>query len=183
MADVPRIPPLHPDELTPDQRELIGGGAAPPLNIFLTLARAPGLMRRWLPFGGKLLAGGKLTPRDRELVILRSAFRSNARYEWAQHVAIAGTAGLTREEIRRVATGPDAGGWNDADASLLRAIDELHDDHCIGDNTWNALAGRYTVEQLIEIPMLSGHYAMLAGVLNSLGVQPETDDLPALGEA
>jgi 4-carboxymuconolactone decarboxylase len=178
----PRIPPLSPDELTDDQRELIGGSGTRPLNIFLTLARHPGLLRKWLPFGGKLLAGGKLTPRDRELVILRSAFRCGARYEWAQHVAIAGTAGLATDEIRRVAKGPGAAGWSDADAALLRAVDELHDDHCIGDGTWKALASRYGTEQLIEIPMLAGHYAMLAGVLNSLGVQPETAELPALGE-
>jgi 4-carboxymuconolactone decarboxylase len=183
MADVPRISPLEPDELSDQQRELIGGGAAPPLNIFLTLARYPSLLRKWLPLGGKLLAGGKLAPRDRELIILRSAFRSSARYEWAQHVAIAGAAGLSTDEIRRVAKGPDAVGWNVDDAALLRAVDELHDDHCIGDNTWNALAARYGTEQLIEIPMLSGHYAMLAGVLNSLGVQPESPDLPALGAA
>jgi len=30
--------------------------------------------------------------------------------------------------------------------------------------------------------MLAGHYAMLAGTLNSLGVQPETSELPDLGE-
>jgi hypothetical protein len=66
---------------------------------------------------------------------------------------------------------------------LLRAVDDLLDDHRIGDDTWNALAGRYGTEQLIEIPMLAGHYAMLAGMLNSLGVEPETADLPALGEA
>jgi 4-carboxymuconolactone decarboxylase len=185
MADTdgPRIPPLRAGELTDEQRELIGGGATPPLNIFLTLARYPGLLRKWLPFGGKLLAGGKLSPRDRELVILRSAFRCNARYEWAQHVAIAGAAGLSTEEIRRVAAGPGAAGWSDADATLLRAVDELRDDDCIGERTWDALAARYATEQLIEIPMLAGHYAMLAGVLNSLGVQPETADLPGLGEA
>ncbi|MDQ1466951.1 MAG: hypothetical protein QOH10_1366 [Actinomycetota bacterium] len=185
MADegvAPRIPPLRPEELTSEQRELVGTGDAPPLNIFLTLARYPGLLRKWLPFGGKLLAGGKLAPRDRELVILRSAFRCGARYEWAQHVAIAGAAGLTTEEIRRVVVGPDDSGWSDADAALLRAVDELHDRHRIGDDTWNALAGRYGTEQLIEIPMLAGHYAMLAGMLNSLGVQPESADLPALGE-
>ena len=185
MADtggVPRIPPLRPDELTDAQRELVGGDG-PQLNIFLTMARAPGLMRKWMPFGGKLLAGGKLSPRDRELIILRTAFRSGARYEWAQHVTIAGTAGLTTEEIRRAASGPDAAGWSAADASLLRAVDELHDDHRISDGTWNALADRYDTQQLIEIPMLSGHYAMLAGMLNSLGVQPETNDLPGLGEA
>jgi alkylhydroperoxidase family enzyme len=174
---------LRPDELTGEQRELIGAGATTPLNIFLTMARYPGLLRKWLPFAGKLLAGGKLTPRDRELVILRSAFRCRARYEWAQHVAIAAAAGLTTEEIRRVADGPGGAGWSEADATLLQAVDELHDDHRVGDSTWNALAGRYGTEQLIEIPMLAGHYAMLAGALNSLGVEPERPDLPELGEA
>jgi 4-carboxymuconolactone decarboxylase len=188
MADksvVPRIPPLRPDELTTEQRELLGGDG-PQLNIFLTMARYPGLLRKWLPFGGKLLAGGKLAPRDRELIILRSAFRCGARYEWAQHVAIARTAGLTTEEIRRVANrdlGSGDAAWSDADGTLLRAVDELHDDHCVGESTWDALASRYGTEQLIEIPMLAGHYAMLAGMLNSLGVQPEKSDLPGLGEA
>jgi alkylhydroperoxidase family enzyme len=176
---VPRITPLRPEELTDDQRELVGGG--PQLNIFLTLARYPGLLRKWLPFGGKLLAGGKLTPRDRELIILRTAFRCHARYEWAQHVAIAGAAGLASDEILRVATGPGDAAWSSDDATLLRAVDELHDDHAVGDTTWKSLASRYGTEQLIEITMLAGHYAMLAGTLNSLGVQPETADLPGLG--
>jgi 4-carboxymuconolactone decarboxylase len=179
----PRIPPLRPDEATDEQRELLAAVGTPPLNIFATLARYPGLFRKWLPFGGKLLAGGKLSARDREIVILRAAFRCGARYEWGQHVAIAGAAGLTTDEILAVAAGPAAPGWSEDDATLLRAVDELHDDHGISDATWAKLAGRCTTEQLIEIPMLAGAYAMLAGVLNSLGVQPETDDLPALGEA
>ena len=51
----PRIAPLSPEEMSDDQRELLG--AAPPLNLFATLVRHPGLYRRWAPFGGKLLAG------------------------------------------------------------------------------------------------------------------------------
>jgi alkylhydroperoxidase family enzyme len=176
----PRVPPLADADLDDAQRELLGASGSP-LNIFRTLVRAPGLFRRWLPFGGKLLAGGKLPARDRELVILRTAFRCRGAYEWAQHVAIARTAGVADDEIARVATGPDAPGWSADDAALLRAVDELHDDHGIGDATWSALAARYSTEQLIELPMLSGHYAMLAGVLNSLRVPLESDDLPALG--
>src|SRR4051794_36175249 len=101
----PRIPPLTDAELDGSQRDLLAGDGLR-LNIFRTLARHPGLFRKWLPFGGKLLAGGKLSPRDRELVILRTAFRCRARYEWAQHVAIARTAGLADDEIARVAVGP-----------------------------------------------------------------------------
>ncbi|HEX4492888.1 MAG TPA: carboxymuconolactone decarboxylase family protein [Acidimicrobiia bacterium] len=179
--DRPRILPVTDAELDATSRDLLAGDGLR-LNIFRTLVRHPGLFRKWLPFGGKLLAGGKLSPRDRELVILRAAFRCRARYEWAQHVAIARTAGLADDEIARVAAGPDAAGWTAEDAALLRAVDELHDHDVIGDATWSALASRFDTRQLIEIPMLAGHYAMLAGVLNSLGVQPESTDLPALGE-
>lgn len=175
----PRIAPVPPEELDDQQRDLLGGG--PTLNIFATLVRHPGLYRKWIPFGGKLLAGSKLSPRDRELVILRTAFRCNAVYEWGQHVAFARDAGLSDEEIRRIAAGADDPNWPQGDADLLRMVDELVDDHCISDATWVSLAERYDDKQLVELPMLSGHYAMLAGVLNSLGVELE-GPLPGLGE-
>ncbi|MEA3077436.1 MAG: hypothetical protein QOF60_2344 [Actinomycetota bacterium] len=179
----PRLAPLRPDELSDEQRTLLS--AMPQtLNIFSTLVRHPGLFRRWMPFGGKLL-GGKLPARDREIVILRTAWRCGSTYEWAQHVAIAGAAGLSPDEIRAVAKeGASAPGWSPAEAALLRAVDELVDDHRISDETWAALTASFDDErQLIEIPMLSGHYAMLAGALNTLGVEPERSGLPALGEA
>lgn len=176
-SSTPRLGPLDPDEMSEDQRTLLAD--APPLNLFATLVRHPGLYRRWAPFGAKLLAGAKLPARDREMVILRTAARCHATYEWGQHVAIGRAAGLTDDEMERIAVGPDAG-WSDEDAARLRAVDELTDDHRIGDRTWATLATVYSEEQLIELPMLSGHYALLAGVINSFGVQPE-GPLPAIG--
>ncbi|MHB8670277.1 MAG: carboxymuconolactone decarboxylase family protein [Acidimicrobiales bacterium] len=174
---------MEPADRTEAQRELLSAlGGAGALNIFSTLVRAPGLFRRWIPFGGKLLQGSKLPARDRELVILRVSWRCRAPYEWAQHVAIATDAGLSAEEIRRVATGPEGVGWSQSDTTLLTAVDQLLDDYCINDATWRALSSVYDEQQLIELPMLAGHYALLAGTLNSLGVQTE-GPLPALGEA
>ena len=174
----PRIGPLAPDEMSDDQRTMYAAG--PELNIFATLLRHPGLYRRWAPFGGKLLRGAKLPARDREMVILRTAFRCGSAYEWGQHVGIGREAGLSDDEIRRIAAGPDAG-WSTEDAAKIRAVDDLSDHHRISDETWAVLAGVYDEKQLIELPMLSGHYAMLAGALNSFGVPPE-GPLPALGE-
>src|SRR5204863_5459485 len=99
-----------------------------------TLVRHPGLFARWVPFAGKLLAG-KLPPRDRELLILRTGRRTHSEYEWGQHVLIGRASGLTDDEIRRIQDGPDAAGWSEADATLLRAADELHDDACISEKT------------------------------------------------
>jgi len=171
----PRIAPLAPEERDDAARELLGAvdtGDAPASNIFATLVRHPGLFRRWLPFGGKLLAG-KLPARDRELLILRTGWRCRCEYEWGQHVLIARAAGVSDEEIKRIQAGPDADGWSAFDATLLRATDELHDDGCIGDATWAALAARYDERQLIEVPMVVGHYHLVSFSLSSLGVQRE----------
>ena len=94
---------------------------------------------------------------------------------------IARRAGLTDEEIERVKAGPDAPGWPAEDALLLRAADELHRDACLSDATWEALSRRYDERQMIEVPMLVGHYHMVAFALNSLGVQVEDDVATATG--
>ena len=78
--------------------------------------------------------------------------------------------GLPREEIDRVAAGPAAEGWSATDAALLRAADELHEAAKISDETWALLAEAFDEQALIEIPMVVGHYTMLAFALNSFGV-------------
>jgi len=174
-SPIPRISPVGPDERDDTTQSLLGGVQSlgtPASNIFATIVRHPGLFRHWLPFAGKLLVG-KLPARDRELLILRTGWRCQAEYEWGQHTLIATQAGLQDEEIQRVKEGPAAPGWDQFDAALLRAVDELHDDSRITDSTWSVLAGRYDERQLIEVPMLIGHYHMLAFTLNSLGVQRE----------
>jgi alkylhydroperoxidase family enzyme len=171
----PRIPPLPADEQDDTARELLAaatGAGSRTVNIFSTLVRHPGLFRKWMPFGGKLLTG-KLPPRDRELLILRTGWLCGSDYEWAQHVPIARASGVTDAEIDRVVDGPDAEGWSAADATLLRAADELHEANVISDATWAALAARYDEKQMIELPMLVGHYHLVAFTLNSLGVPLE----------
>jgi alkylhydroperoxidase family enzyme len=168
-----RIAPVPVDERVGDIRELLDqaqAASAPDANIFATLVRAPGVFRRWLPFGGKLL-NGKIPPRERELLILRTGWNCGAEYEWAQHVVIGERCGLTREEIRRIVDGPEAAGWEPFDVTLLRAADELHARYSITDETWSALAARYDTAQLIELPMLVGHYHLVAMTLNSLKVE------------
>ena len=171
----PRIPPLRDEETDEQTSTLLDEVRLPnaeAVNIFATLVRYPGLYRRWMPFAGKLLAG-KLPARDRELLILRSAWRCASSYEWGQHVRLAKQVGISAEEIDRIATDPDASGWEPFDRTLLSAVDELHDDACLTDATWATLASRYEERQMIELPMLVGQYHMLAFALNSLGVQRE----------
>jgi alkylhydroperoxidase family enzyme len=179
----PRIPPVERADADERQAELLDGlGPAGEMNIFRTLANHPKLMRSWLPFGGRLLQGSSLPPRDREMVILRAAARCGSDYEWGHHVGIGREAGLTDDEIASLAeAGSGADGRPAWDAALVGAVDELLDDRCVADGTWAALSERYDRAQLIELTMLAGHYAMLAGVLRSAGVRSESV-LPVVGE-
>jgi AhpD family alkylhydroperoxidase len=147
-------------------------GGRPP-NVFTTLARHHGLFRRWLWFAGGLMPGGKLPRAETELVILRVAHNTECEYEWGHHERLGKRAGLSAEEIARVRSGPEAPGWDERQALLLRAADELHADGRIGDVLWAQLAAQLDEVRLIELCMLIGHYEMLAMTLNSLGVEPE----------
>lgn len=118
--------------------------------------------------------------RDKELLILRTAWLSRGDYVWGRHNIMGQNAGLTDEEIQRITRGPDAPGWSDFDATLLRAADGLHLSRFVSETTWDALAERYTQEQLVEVVLIVGNYTQLTMFQNTLGVQlpPDIEGLP-----
>jgi alkylhydroperoxidase family enzyme len=52
----------------------------------------------------------------------------------------------------------------------LRATGELVGEHTVGQATWETLKQAYDDAALVELTMLVGHYAMLAGLLNAAQV-------------
>lgn len=172
----PRIPPLPEAEWTPEAREILTRLSPndPPLNIFSTLARHPALLKRWLRFGAHILGGSTLSPRERELVILRTGHCCRSAYEVHQHTRIALAAGVSAEDVARTALGSDA--WKGNDALLIRAADELCYDKRLSDDTWAALTRHWSTPQILDLIFTVGQYTMVSMALNSLGVQIEARD-------
>lgn len=178
----PKIAPLADADADPAQRAALEAlGPAATMHIFRTLVVHPKLFRSWLPLGGRLLQGSSLTPRIRELVILRTAALCGSDYEWGQHVGIGRDAGLSDEEIVACAVPAREGSRSDEERAVLTATEQLVTDHRMADAQWHALAAAgWSDQQLIELTFLAGHYAMLAGTLRSVGVRTETP-LPPVG--
>lgn len=147
-------------------------GTEPPA-VFLTLGRHRRLFWGWLLFAGALMPGGRLTRRETELVILRVATLSGSDYELTQHRHLGRRAGLSADEIDRVALGPDDPAWSEAEKLLLEVTDELHGSADLSDATWAQLRAAYDERRCIELVMLVGHYQMLATALNTLRVEPD----------
>ncbi|MDR3414938.1 MAG: carboxymuconolactone decarboxylase family protein [Nevskia sp.] len=151
--------------------------------IFLVLMRHWRLFRAWFPFAARLMPFGRLDRRDTELAILRVGWNCRCRYEWGHHVAIGLRVGLSPQQIARVAQGPAAQGWEPRQAALLQSVDELHRDRILQPATWQALAAHYDERRLLELCLLIGHYEMLAGTLNSLGLPLDASAEKSLAQA
>jgi len=155
-----------------------GAGRPAGLNILGTLAHHPALARAYHVFNGHVLFATTLSERQRELVVLRVAAVRRAEYEWRQHAVLAGDVGIGEEELRAVAEGPDAAGWEPLEAAMLRAVDELVAGATVSHETWTTLAGSLTTEQLMDLVFTVGAYDLLAMVFGAFGVELD-DDLVA----
>lgn len=171
-----RYPPLTDAELTASEQEVLAlvTPRARPLNLFRTALRAPAAMRGLLALGGYITSkANDLPPREKELVILRTAFLCRAGYSWAQHQNLALHAGLTADEIARVKVGPFSSDWSDADRALLCACDELHADQFVRPASWTNLCRHFSDKQRMDLVFTAGHYTQTCMILNTFGVQPE----------
>ena len=171
----PRIAPLERKDWTDAQRAYLEKHeqAGRLFNVFKTSARHLDLSKSIdaLAFGHINDEASTLSARDRELLILRIGWLCKAEYEWAAHSRVARSIGFTDEELVRITEGPDAPGWTPFEATLLRAVDELHGDAFITDPTWHALSGQYSTQQLMDVVATVGTYNLVCMLLNSWGVQ------------
>jgi len=139
--------------------------------------------QRYWAYTGYFVRNATIPARDREVLILRTAWLNRGDYIWGRHDVIGREAGLTEQEINRVTRGPEAAGWSDFDAALLRAADELFASRFVSDVTWNTLDERYTESQLREVVLIVGNYTQLSMFQNTLGAQLESgyEGLPGEG--
>jgi len=174
-----RIAPTAPDDPIAVKYGGVPGRDGPPLNIFRTLAHEPDLFRAFSRLGGYLLRDGRLPGREREIVILRVGWRCGSEYEFGQHTVIGRAAGLTDDEIGRLAR-DSVGDWSAEDAALVHLADELCASDVVADSTWRALATRWDAGQLLELLVLAGYYRLVSGLLSSAGValEPTTPGWP-----
>ncbi len=156
------------------QRSRQAGEAQPRgVNVLGLLARHPQLAKAFLAFNAHMATTGSLTPRMRELVILRMSWLKGSDYEFAQHKILGRRAGLTEQELEWLQAPPATGKWARPDAAVLRAMDELHADTRISEGTWQELEAQLDAPALLDLLFLAGCYATLGMVLNSVALPLE----------
>lgn len=142
-----------------------------PLNEPRTLAWHPKLLKRFTVFAGMFLTHSVLPVRDREILTLRSTYRAGCEYLFGQHQLSAPDAGISSAEVSGIAS--DDFDWSPRDRLLLAVADELTTTTSLSDSTWDALAGIYDKQQLVEAVMLVCFYRMTSGFIITLQIERE----------
>lgn len=156
----------------------------PPIALFRTFVRnlpMTGAMGGWGSY--ELSKHLSLSMRQRELVIDRVTARCGCEYEWGVHLMFfAERVGLTLEQQRSLTHGTaDDPCWAHDEATLLRAVDELHEHADISDDTWEELRPILTDEQLLDLLMLAGWYHAISFAANAARV-PLEDGAPRFAD-
>ncbi|HJN46763.1 MAG: PQQ-dependent sugar dehydrogenase [Vicinamibacterales bacterium] len=168
------VPAPEPALTTPRIEPIEGDG----IRVGRTLRQHPQMEAQWYanPSYVQSPERSRMTPHDRELLILRTGWNAQSVYEWAKHVGSVGRARDRGLEPLWIAQGNDASGWNATERALIDAADEMYRDTMISDETWAALSEDYDTHQLMSIAAIVARYRKVSMTLNALGVQPLPDD-------
>ena len=189
MSKLPLIPV---DEWSEDMR-ITSGKMLPPrdkrppddgkprprgVQVLEVFANNQALSDAFFAFNRHVLWGTSLPPRWRHFLIIRVAAVRRSQYVWAQHVFQARDAGLTDEEMSRIAIGPDAPFFTPFEAALVRSVDEFVDDGHIADETWAMLTEELDEAQMLDVMFTIGCYVTVGAMTKSVGLEID----PGLGD-
>jgi len=162
----------HPELAGEIGRIKSGRGAV--INIYKLLLHSPPLAMSWLEHSNTIRWNTSLSPRLRELVIVRIA--SSARYAYAlqQHVPVIALAdGVSLEECQALLDWRACDLFDDAERAALDYADAMFAGPEVSDDVFDALRRRYSEREVVELTVLVGTYLMHNRVFSALRVDLE----------
>ncbi len=165
-----RIAELKPEEMTDEQRRIVGeitagprGGIRGPFPAWL---RSPELVDRAQKLGEFVRFNTSIPPRLSELAILITARHWTAQYEWYAHAAIAREAGIEDAVIEAIADRrrPTLDG---GEAEVVYDFcTEYYATHRIGDALYARAVQAFDEKGVAELVGIMGYYGLVAMTLN-----------------
>ena len=137
------------------------------LNVFRALLNNPEITLAQSGLAGALMGSKTLNHRIRELVILRTGWRTKSEYEFVQHVGVSRRLGMSDEEILGVRNPDACKAYSEADRAVIALADELHDHSEVTPKTWATLEKSFSAAELVELILVAGFWHMMAGFLKT----------------
>jgi alkylhydroperoxidase family enzyme len=141
----------------------------PVLNVYRMF-----LVNPEIPLNARAVwATSGLSPRAREIVILRAAFSRQSTYEWHQHVRIARDAGLSDNDINAVRSWESSPVFSADERALLAYVDALATSQRPDDASFTAVRKGRSDAELMGVTFLITLYFQLAQLMATMDLETE----------
>lgn len=143
-------------------------------NLYRVIGLSPPMLRAWLDFAWPLRLDAK-TPRAlRELLILRGAQVSGARYEWVHHSTMALASGVSQAQIDALGDWQQSALFTPQEKAVLRLADEVTrgpaaSPACIEELKQQA----FSDSEIVELTLTASFYVCVSRFLLSMDVDLE----------
>jgi alkylhydroperoxidase family enzyme len=143
------------------------------INLLKALAHSPKICRDWNRFGVTLLLKGELSPKLRELAILRVGNLAKSNYEWTKHVPMALAAGASKEQVDALPSWATSTEFNEQEKAVLNYADEVSQNIRVSDGAFSRLRYFLSEREIVELTVTIGYYGMVCRTLEALQIELE----------
>ncbi len=181
-ARAARIPLLHPDEMSAEQRAIYESVMAGPrgrmIGPLLAAIHSPELAILWSRFGEYLRFRTCLPKKLNELAILVCGRCWTSQVEWWVHSRVAEDAGLPLAVIDAIRRGAEPVFASDAELEVYEFARHLQQTGRVPADLHGAIVARWGVQGVVELTAVIGYYTLVAMTLNAheIPVPAETDE-------
>lgn len=137
------------------------------INAFRAMLHSPRAAGAVANLLRTLMFKNTLNSRARELVILRTGWRTRSEYEFCQHVRVSRDLKMSEEEILGVRDPDNCRVYSEVDRAVIQMADELLDNSEVSPPTWATLEKSFPHGELVELLLAAGFWRMIAGYLKT----------------
>src|SRR5262249_36717945 len=152
----------------------IEGGRGALINIYKLLLHTPTVCMTWFEHIGAIRWKTKLSPRLREIAIVRVARSARYAYALQQHVpGIAVPDGVSLVECEALKDWRASGLFSEPERAALAYVDAMIAGPEVPDAVFDAVRKHYSEREVVELSVLVGTYLMHNRVFTALRVDLE----------
>lgn len=174
MSRLPMVAAEPEDPVLRAMFDEVRARGIPVPNLYRVIGHSPPLLRAWLDFAWPLRLHAKTSRRVRELLILRGAQVSGARYEWVHHAAMALAAGVSQAQIDALDVWEASTLFSAEEKAVLRLADEVTRGPAASSDCIVALGQcGYDAAGIVELTLTASFYVCVSRFLQSMEVELE----------